>query len=155
MGSNMGDRLGYLRQAVSSISDFRRPEGGRISVTAVSDVFESDPVGGPPDQGPYLNVAVELETDLSPESLLAICGELEANAARQRAIRWGPRTLDVDILLFGDEVIDLDELVIPHPRMWERAFVLVPLADIAPEVVAYGNISPGILDQPIRNIGSL
>jgi len=93
-------------------------------------------VGGPDDQGAYLNLVVELDTDLSPRELLAAAQRAEAGAQRVRTERWGPRTLDVDVLLVGDEVVDEPDLVVPHPRMWERAFVLVPLADLAPDLVS-------------------
>ena len=105
-------------------------------VLAVSSVYETEPVGGPEDQPPYLNIVVELDTSLSPRELLGVCHRLEAAAERVRgAVRWGPRTLDVDILLMGDLVIDEPDLVIPHPRMWERRFVVAPLRELAPELV--------------------
>jgi 2-amino-4-hydroxy-6-hydroxymethyldihydropteridine diphosphokinase len=107
-------------------------------VVAVSSVYETDPVGGPAGQGPYLNAVVELDTGRSPRELLEIGRSLEDAAGRVRAERFGPRTLDVDVLLVGDLVIDEDDLVVPHPRMWERAFVLVPLAELAPELVPAG-----------------
>jgi 2-amino-4-hydroxy-6-hydroxymethyldihydropteridine diphosphokinase len=125
MGSNEGDRLRFLREAVESL--------GRVS--QVSPVYETDPVGGPPGQLQYLNLVVELETDLSPRALLGVCQRLEAAAGRVRGERWGPRTLDVDILLVDDLVVDEPDLTVPHPRMYERRFVMAPLADIAPDVV--------------------
>ena len=121
LGSNLGDRRKNLREAVAAIPD----------VVAVSRVYETAPVGGP-DQGPYLNIVVRLETEHSPRELLEICREREAEARRVRTVRWGPRTLDVDVLLYGDVRIESDELTVPHPRMWERRFVLAPLSDIAP-----------------------
>jgi 2-amino-4-hydroxy-6-hydroxymethyldihydropteridine diphosphokinase len=78
---------------------------------------------------------VELDTDLSPRQLLELGKALEVAAGRVRGVRWGPRPLDVDVLLVGDQVVDSDDLVVPHPRMWERRFVLVPLSDLAPELV--------------------
>lgn len=125
LGSNLGDREATLRQAVSALDE----------VVAVSAVYETDPVGGPGVQGPYLNAVVELETERSPRALLAECQRLEAAASRVRLERWGPRTLDVDVLLVGDLVVDEEDLVVPHPRLWERRFVLAPLADLAPELV--------------------
>jgi 2-amino-4-hydroxy-6-hydroxymethyldihydropteridine diphosphokinase len=127
LGSNLGDRLGHLRRAVGSIPD----------VVAVSPVYETDPMGGPVEQGAYLNAVVELGTDLAPRDLLALARRLEAQAGRVRTERFGPRTLDVDVLLVGDMVVDDDDLVVPHPRMWERRFVLTPLADLAPELVSH------------------
>ena len=126
LGSNLGDRWALLRRGVAGLPD----------VVAVSPVYETDPVGGPDDQGAYLNLVVELDTDLSPRELLAAAQRAEAGAQRVRTERWGPRTLDVDVLLVGDEVVDEPDLVVPHPRMWERAFVLVPLADLAPDLVS-------------------
>ncbi|MDQ1437619.1 MAG: 2-amino-4-hydroxy-6-hydroxymethyldihydropteridine diphosphokinase [Acidimicrobiaceae bacterium] len=125
LGSNLGDREAFIRQAVAALPD----------VVAVSPVYETDPVGGPTGQGPYLNAVVELDTDLSPRELLDWCHRLEDAAGRVRTERWGPRTLDVDVLLVGDLVVDEPDLTVPHPRMWERDFVLRPLADLAPELV--------------------
>ncbi len=125
IGSNLGDRRRYLADAVAGLPD----------VVAVSPVYETEPVGGPEDQGPFLNCVVELRTALGPHELLAAARRAEAAAGRVRIQRWGPRTLDVDVLLVGDATVDDDELIVPHPRMWERAFVLVPLADLAPDVV--------------------
>jgi len=125
LGSNLGDRRRYLTEAVNSIPD----------VVAVSPVYEAEPVGGPPGQAPYFNIVVELSTDLSPRDLLGVCHRLETAAERVRLERWGPRTLDVDILWVEGVAIDEPDLSIPHPRMWERDFVLLPLRDLAPELV--------------------
>ncbi|HEX4979707.1 MAG TPA: 2-amino-4-hydroxy-6-hydroxymethyldihydropteridine diphosphokinase [Acidimicrobiales bacterium] len=125
LGSNMGDRRAHLRDAVHSLP----------GVVAVSPVYETDPIGGP-DQPPYLNCVVELDVDLTPRQLLGICHRLESAAHRVRTLRWGPRTLDVDILLVGDTTVDEPDLQIPHPRMRQRRFVLQPLRDLAPELVA-------------------
>jgi 2-amino-4-hydroxy-6-hydroxymethyldihydropteridine diphosphokinase len=130
LGSNLDDRLGHLQQAVDGL---RAADG--LAVLALSRVYETDPVGGP-EQGSYLNAVVALETSLGPWELLAVAQRLEADAQRVRTERWGPRTLDVDVLLYDDVTMDDVELTIPHPRLWERAFVLVPLADVAPDVVA-------------------
>jgi 2-amino-4-hydroxy-6-hydroxymethyldihydropteridine diphosphokinase len=124
LGANLGDREEALRTAVAAVPD----------LVAVSPVYETDPVGGP-EQGAYLNAVVELETALTPRQLLEVCRSLESAAGRVRAERWGPRTLDVDVLLVGDLVVDEPDLVVPHPRMWARRFVLAPLADLAPELV--------------------
>jgi 2-amino-4-hydroxy-6-hydroxymethyldihydropteridine diphosphokinase len=125
LGSNLGDRWQYLRDGVAALPD----------VVAVSPVYETDPVGGPAGQGSYLNLVVELDTRRSPRALLEAAQAAEAAAHRIRRQRWGPRTLDVDVLLVGDQVLDEPDLVIPHPRLWQRPFVLVPLADLAPELV--------------------
>lgn len=125
LGSNVGDRRAHLRAAVA----------GLPGVVAVSAVYETDPVGGPCGQPAFLNAVVELDTVLRPRALLELGQDLEEAAGRVRAERWGPRTLDVDVLLVGDVVVDEPDLVVPHPRMWERAFVLVPLHDVAPGLV--------------------
>ena len=124
LGSNVGDRWEHLRGAVAAMPD----------VVDVSTVYETAPVGGP-DQGPYLNCVVRLQTDLSPKALLELCRGLEVEAGRVRRVRWGPRTLDVDILWVDGESVDEEDLTVPHPRMYERAFVLIPLRDVAPDLV--------------------
>jgi 2-amino-4-hydroxy-6-hydroxymethyldihydropteridine diphosphokinase len=93
-------------------------------------LHETEPVGGPDGQGPYLNAVAELDTTLSPEALLAWLHEIEQRHGRVRSERWGPRTLDLDLLLYRDLVIDRPELTVPHPRMWERDFVMTPLREI-------------------------
>ncbi len=125
LGSNLGDRRAFLQDAVSALQ----------GVVAVSPVYETEPVGGPADQGPYLNLVVEVDTALDARGLLAECQRLEAAAGRQRAERWGPRTLDVDVLWVDGEIVDDPDLQVPHPRLWERRFVLAPLADLAPDLV--------------------
>jgi 2-amino-4-hydroxy-6-hydroxymethyldihydropteridine diphosphokinase len=105
------------------------------SVVAVSPLYETEPVGGPPGQQDYLNLVVELDTEQTPRQLLGLCRRLEAAAGRVRVERWGPRTLDVDILIVGELRVDEPDLVVPHPRMHERRFVMAPLADLAPELV--------------------
>jgi 2-amino-4-hydroxy-6-hydroxymethyldihydropteridine diphosphokinase len=125
LGSNLGDRWAHLREAVAGLPD----------VVAVSPVYETEPVGGPAGQGPFLNAVVELDTELSPRDLLEVARRLEAAAGRRRVEHHGPRTLDVDVLLVGDVVVDEPDLVVPHPRMHERRFVLRPLADLAPDLL--------------------
>jgi 2-amino-4-hydroxy-6-hydroxymethyldihydropteridine diphosphokinase len=129
LGSNLGDRLGFLQGAVAGLA-----EAPGIEVTAASRVYETAPVGGP-EQGPYLNAVVALRTRLSPAELLGLAHLLEDRAGRVRAERWGARTLDVDVLLVGDERVDTRDLTVPHPRLWQRGFVLAPLADVAPHLV--------------------
>jgi 2-amino-4-hydroxy-6-hydroxymethyldihydropteridine diphosphokinase len=124
-------------------------------VVAVSPVYETDPVGGPAGQGPYLNLVVELSTARSPRELLELARRLEAAAGRVRAERWGPRTLDVDVLLVGELVVDEADLVVPHPRLGERAFVLVPLADLAPDLAAELAKGEVPLAAGVRPAGSL
>ncbi len=123
LGSSLGDREGYLRLAVTSLP----------GVQAMSQVFETDPVGGPNGQDTYLNMVVTLETSLDPYALLRRCRSIEGEALRQRVVHWGPRTLDIDVLFYDDIRIDDPHLTIPHPRYAERRFVLAPLAEVAPE----------------------
>jgi 2-amino-4-hydroxy-6-hydroxymethyldihydropteridine diphosphokinase len=130
LGSNLGDRLAHLQAAVDGLA---RTPG--VDVAAVSPVYETAPVGGPP-QDDYLNAVVAIDTELTPRGLLDIAQHLEAAEHRVRRERWGPRTLDVDVLIVGDEVVDEPDLVVPHPRLRERAFVLVPLSDLDAEWAA-------------------
>lgn len=130
LGSNLGDRLGYLQLAVDGLA-----ASPGVRLVAVSPVYETAPVGGP-EQPDYLNAVAEVETTLTARELLAVANAIEAEGERVRKERWGPRTLDVDVLLVGDERHDTPELTVPHPRMAERAFVLAPLSDLAPELVA-------------------
>lgn len=140
LGSNLGDRWGHLRQALAHLP----------GVVAVSAVYETEPVGGPPGQGPYLNAVVELDTALTPRQLLEVAHRLEAAAGRVRGERCGPRPLDVDVLLVGDLAVDEPDLQVPHPRMWARSFVLVPLHDVAPDLVTDRPDDPSV-----RPAGSL
>jgi 2-amino-4-hydroxy-6-hydroxymethyldihydropteridine diphosphokinase len=125
LGSNLGDRLAHLRSAVGALPD----------LVAISPVYETAPVGGPDDQGRYLNIVVEVDTAADPGELLEVCRSLETAAGRVREARWGARTLDVDVLWIEGAIVDEPELQVPHPRMWERRFVLAPLADLAPDLV--------------------
>ncbi len=126
LGSNLGDRIAWLRLGVEVVSD--------DDPVRVSPVYETEPVGGP-DQGPFLNVVVELDTDATPRELLERCRSAERAAGRVRTVRYGPRTLDADVLLVGDLTVSERDLVVPHPRLTERRFVLQPLADLAPDLV--------------------
>jgi dihydroneopterin aldolase/2-amino-4-hydroxy-6-hydroxymethyldihydropteridine diphosphokinase len=123
LGSNLGDREAYLRYAVGELGN----------VTAMSQVFETEPIGGPDAQGAYLNMVVKVETSLDPYAFIRRCQRIEAGAMRQRTVHWGPRTLDVDLLFYDDVSIVSDELTVPHPRVAERRFVLTPLSEVAPE----------------------
>lgn len=126
LGSNLGDRLDFLQQAVDALHADERSH-----VLMVSSVYETAPVGGP-EQGAYLNIAVRLATRRSPARLLRLCQQVEAALGRQRRQRWGPRTVDVDILLYGPRTVERKDLQIPHPRLAERAFALIPLIEVAP-----------------------
>lgn len=125
VGSNLGDRRSFLRDAVDSLPD----------VVAVSSVYETDPVGGPGNQGAYLNLIVQLDTELTPSALLGVCHRIESAAHRVRDERWGPRTLDLDIIWMDGVTMDQVRLTIPHPRWKERKFVLAPLRELAPDLV--------------------
>ena len=126
LGSNLGDRREHLQAAVDFVGAARG-----VSVLAVSPVYETDPVGGPA-QDDFLNAVVEVETSLSPQRLLSLAQDAETAADRVRVERWGPRTLDVDIVLVDGVQMDEPELTIPHPRYHERGFVLAPLHDLDP-----------------------
>ncbi len=128
LGSNLGDRRENLKKALEYME--AHPE---ITIEKVSSFIESKPVGGPP-QGDYLNGVVKINTTLSPYELLSTLKDIEKKLGRKRTIRFGPRTIDLDILLYRKEVIDEDTLKIPHPRMFEREFVLKPLFEIEPEM---------------------
>ena len=142
LGSNLGDRRSFLRQAIESLPD----------VVAVSPVYETDPVGGP-DQGPYLNLVVELHTSLSPNQLLGICHRIETAAERVREVRWGARTLDIDIIWMDGVTMDEERLTIPHPRWRQRRFVLAPLRDLAPELVSERDLQ--LADGTIKQVDPL
>lgn len=131
LGSNLGDRRANLNAAIESL------DWGPVSVGKRSSIYETEPVGGPEDQPPYLNMVIEVATSLSPEDLFERTQAVEAALGRERASeeRWGARTIDIDVLLYGTDLIETSDLEIPHPRMHERAFVLVPLAEIAPGVM--------------------
>jgi 2-amino-4-hydroxy-6-hydroxymethyldihydropteridine diphosphokinase len=127
LGSNVGDREGNLDRGLRLLGE----RGFRVN--ASSSLYETEPVGGP-RQGPFLNMVVRGETALEPEALLAACLRTENDLGRVRDVRFGPRTLDVDLLLYGDLVRDAPDPVLPHPRLHERLFVLVPLAEVDPRL---------------------
>jgi 2-amino-4-hydroxy-6-hydroxymethyldihydropteridine diphosphokinase len=125
LGTNMGDREENLKAAIELL---RRKAG--IFVQKISPVYETAPVGYV-DQPSFLNIAIYARTTLTPFELLEACQSIENELGRVRTIRWGPRTIDLDILLYNNDNIETENLIIPHPRMFERAFVLVPLKDVA------------------------
>lgn len=141
LGSNLGERLGNLQRAV----DLLGAEDG-IRVTGSSSVWETDPIG--PSQPDFLNAVLKIDTSLSPLELLASCQRAEAALSRMHAEHWGPRTLDVDILLFADLIVAEPSLQIPHPLLLERAFVLVPLLELDPDA----SLPDG---RPVREAGSV
>ena len=127
LGSNLGDRLANLQGAADRLAD----EDG-VALEASSRVWETSPVGGPP-QPDFLNAVLRVRTELAPGDLLAACARVEAALGRERRERWGPRTIDVDVLLFDEAVVDEADLVVPHPRLVERAFVVLPLLELDAE----------------------
>lgn len=141
LGSNLGERLATLQRAVDLLAAVPG-----VEVAACSRVWETDPVGGPP-QPDFLNVVLRVETSLSPTDLLAACNGVEAALDRVRDVRWGPRTVDIDVLTIDDYVSNDPHLIVPHPRMTRRAFVLLPLLDLDPDPM----LSDGtrVLDVPL------
>lgn len=129
LGSNLGDREGSIREALERLG--RRD---RIRLIKTSSVYETDPVGVT-GQPAFLNAAVHLATELNPAELLEVLQEVEREMGRRRTVRWGPRIIDLDLLLYEDLILDRPHLAVPHPRLARRAFVLVPLAEIAPGAV--------------------
>jgi len=135
LGSNLGDRAAHIYQALHELT-----ERGDIRVLACSPLHETEPVGGPPGQPMYLNAVAELDTALGPRELLARLLEIEQRHGRQRSVPNGPRTLDLDLLLYRDQVVTEPDLIVPHPRMWQREFVMRPLDEICR--VRPGPLSP-------------
>jgi 2-amino-4-hydroxy-6-hydroxymethyldihydropteridine diphosphokinase len=134
LGSNVGDRKAHLAGAIALVagSDPHR----------LSRVYETEPVGGV-EQDNFWNMVIELDTNASPRELLERARRAEEAAQRTRSVRWGPRTLDVDVLLVGEETSDDLEILVPHPRLFERSFVLIPLHELAPDLVSDGDLAAG------------
>lgn len=126
IGTNIGERAANLQQAVRLLME---QEG--VVVKQVSSIYETAAVGFT-EQADFLNIAVYVETALTAEDMLNVCQQIENELGRVREFRWGPRIIDLDVLLYNDETIETERLIVPHPRMYERAFVLVPLQEIAP-----------------------
>ncbi len=148
LGSNVGDRRANLMAAL------RRLEAEGVRVVRQSSWYETDPVGYT-EQPPFLNLVVEVRTALDPLALLRCAQRVEAALGRVREVRWGPRTVDVDLILYGQRVIRTSELVVPHPRMRERAFVLVPLCEVAPDLLLPDGtpvvtLLPAVADQRVQ-----
>ena len=143
IGSNVGNRSGFCRDAVAALE-----ESGGLKIEALSSLYETTPVGGPPQRS-FINMVARAFTELEASALLKTCHMIERRLGREGSeIRWGPRVIDLDILLYGEESIDELGLLVPHPRMRERRFVLVPLLEIYPEVagpdgVPYADSLPG------------
>ena len=140
LGSNMDDRSGNLKAAIAYLHAH-----SEVLVVNTSSIYETDPVGYE-EQDQFLNMVVEVKTKLSPFELLIICQEIEKNLRRKREIRWGPRTIDLDILLYNQETITSEKLIVPHPRMHERAFVIVPLLEIE------SSIKLPMMEKPLRSV---
>lgn len=151
LGSNLGDRAATLEAALRSLE-----ASGDVRITRRSSLYETAPVGKT-DQPDFYNLVVEVETALQPEPLLDLCQDVERGLGRVRAERWGPRTIDVDILLYDRRTVNSERLVIPHPEMLRRGFVLAPLLEIAPHA-ALPDGSPvaahlaGVADQDVRRV---
>ncbi|HWR38860.1 MAG TPA: 2-amino-4-hydroxy-6-hydroxymethyldihydropteridine diphosphokinase [Patescibacteria group bacterium] len=133
LGSNLGDRAENIRRAVALLSEQKE-----IAVEKVASLYETEPVGYV-DQAPFLNTVVEIKTTLSPRELLERCLQVELQMGRVREVRWGPRNIDIDLLIYNDVVWEDAELILPHPRLQDRRFVLVPLQELAAdEIVCQG-----------------
>ncbi|KMY19048.1 2-amino-4-hydroxy-6-hydroxymethyldihydropteridine pyrophosphokinase [Bacillus pumilus] len=128
LGSNIGKKETYLKEAVKKLHE--HPE---VQVELISSIYETTPVGYE-NQDDFLNMAVKISTSLRPDELLTLTQKIEQELGRTREVRWGPRTADLDILLYNRENIETEQLVVPHPRMYERLFVLVPMSEICPEI---------------------
>lgn len=137
LGTNMGDRLEYLREAVQALHQHEA-----ITVEDASSIYETEPVGYT-EQANFLNTVIKISTSLSPQALLEVTQSVELQLGRKREIKWGPRTIDLDILLYNEENMETETLIIPHPRMHERAFVLVPLKELGVDVS--GTLQGGVV----------
>ncbi len=144
LGSNVGEKLENLAQAVKLLA-----ENPHITMEKVSSVYQTDPVGYE-DQDIFLNIAAQIETSLTPEALLDVCLDVEKELGRVRLFKWGPRLIDVDILLYDEVKMDTEKLKIPHPFMQERAFVMLPLSEIAEKVAKTYLVEKLIENQGIK-----
>ncbi len=129
MGSNMGDRLNYLEETISCFWLYRQ-----LKMKKASSIYETAPLGKT-DQPSFLNCVLEIDTIFTPQTLLGTMQVVENRLGRQRTEKWGPRTIDLDVLLYGDQLINTPGFIVPHPRMSERAFVMIPLIEIAPDLI--------------------
>lgn len=146
IGTNIGKRLDNLNNALKGIAD-----SDKNKITKVSSVYETDAVGYE-DQAAFLNIVAEIETDFAPVELLDFCLALELELGRVRLFKWGPRLIDIDILLYEDVKIDTEKLKIPHPYMKERAFVMIPLLEISPEKSRFVDNEAILEEQVVRKI---
>ena len=135
IGTNLGDKKANLRAAVMLLDSDES-----VKVVAASSLYSTKPVGVE-DQPDFINAVIAVKTTLQPADLLKLCNNIELQLGRVRTIRWGPRVIDIDILLYNDAIIRDNDLIIPHSHMMERVFVLIPLAEIAPDVILPGGIT--------------
>ena len=148
LGTNLGDRIANLQAALAGLAK-------KLVITAVSPIYQTPPWGDT-NQPDFLNLCLAAETDLSPEALLVFFKNLEVELGRKPTRRWGPRLIDIDLLFYADQIIETEKLTIPHPRLAERAFVLRPLADIAPNFVhpvlgeTIADLATRVEDEEIR-----
>lgn len=144
LGSNLGNRLAFMRGGRDAICAW-----AGVEFEAASGVYETEPQGGPPDSPEYLNAVLAVRTTLSPRDLFNACRAVEDDFGRVRQGRWAPRTLDIDLLMYDALIVHEEDLQIPHPRLHERLFVLVPFVEIAPEIVHPQKLAP--LSELIRD----
>lgn len=152
LGSNMGNKKAYIQKALGQLSNYPG-----IRLLRVASLYESAPWGYL-DQAWFINTVAEVETNLTAEKFLNVLFDIEKNLERTREIKWGPRTVDLDILLYGQETINLPQLQVPHPRLHQRAFVLVPLAELCPEMLLpQGRVkelaAKALGEQAVRKVG--
>lgn len=149
LGSNMGDRESYLMSAIKELQ-----KHSEISIENISSIYETDPIGYT-DQDQFLNMVIQIKTNLTAFELLNTTQQIEKKLGRKREVKWGPRTLDLDILLYNNENIEAEHLIVPHPRMLERSFVLIPLNEINPDVniLDNGTSISVIIDQLLDKEG--
>jgi len=149
LGSNLGDRARHIAEAIGALSELG-------DLVAASALYETAPVGGP-EQGPYLNAVAVLDTNLSARELLEACLRIEQVHGRERRERWGPRTLDLDVVLYGSDIVDEPGLTVPHPEIANRRFVLEPLTQAWPDAVlpdgtAVSSLLPAVADQAVHRL---
>lgn len=145
LGSNIEDRIEYIQSAIKAINRYEE-----IKVIKQSSIYETDPVGYE-DQGLFLNMVIQVKTNLSPEKLLEVCLNIETSLGRKRVKRWGPRIIDIDLLLYDQQIIDKENLTVPHPRMCERGFVTIPLLELEKNITLPTMNQPLRLSEKVRN----